>query len=49
MSARTIRGFTLVELLIVLTTSALVMLVLFASLRTLARATEATEAVGARA
>ena len=49
MSARAIRGFTLVELLIVLTTSALVMLVLFASLRTLARATEATEAVGARA
>ena len=49
MSARTIRGFTLVELLIVLTTSSLVMLVLVASLRTLARATEATEAVGARA
>ena len=49
MSARALRGFTLVELLIVLTTGALVMLVLFASLRTLARATEATEAVGARA
>lgn len=49
MRRRAVRGFTLVELLIVLTTSALVMLVLFASLRTLARATEATEAVGARA